>query len=81
MSLRERLLQPEGLLRGALFRDLLRSRLGDQALQAGDRVGAWRIVRELGRGGMGLVYLAERGHGHGTLLWQGPLPEAERRTA
>lgn len=63
MSLRERLLQPEGLLRGALFRDLLRSRLGDQALQAGDRVGAWRIVRELGRGGMGLVYLAERGDG------------------
>jgi uncharacterized protein len=31
--------------------------------------------------GKWLVYLAERGHGHGTLLWQGPLPEAERRTA
>ncbi len=29
----------------------------------GDRVGAWRILRELGRGGMGRVYLAERADG------------------
>ncbi len=27
------------------------------------RVGPWRIVRELGRGGMGVVYLAERAEG------------------
>ena len=34
---------------------------GDAALlKADDRVGAYRVVRELGRGGMGSVYLAER---------------------
>lgn len=32
---------------------------GDQSL-AGARIGAWRIVQELGHGGMGAVYLAER---------------------
>ena len=30
------------------------------ALAAGDVVGAYRVVREIGRGGMGIVYLAER---------------------
>ncbi|MBI5710495.1 MAG: serine/threonine protein kinase [Candidatus Eisenbacteria bacterium] len=28
-----------------------------------DRVGSWRILREIGRGGMGVVYLAERADG------------------
>jgi serine/threonine protein kinase/Tfp pilus assembly protein PilF len=34
----------------------------DEAL-AGWRVGAWRMLREIGRGGMGIVYLAERADG------------------
>ncbi|HEU5050735.1 MAG TPA: serine/threonine-protein kinase, partial [Gemmatimonadales bacterium] len=34
----------------------------DSAL-IGARIGPWRIVRELGRGGMGAVYLAERADG------------------
>ena len=33
-------------------------------LDAGDRVGAWRLVRRLAQGGMGAVYLAERADGH-----------------
>ena len=37
---------------------------GDDArLKAGDRLGAWRILNEIGHGGMGTVYLAERADG------------------
>ncbi len=33
-------------------------------LGEGDRLGAWRLLRRLGSGGMGAVYLAERADGH-----------------
>src|SRR5438874_6948402 len=33
---------------------------GDEAVPPGQLIGAYRIVREIGRGGMGAVYLAER---------------------
>jgi serine/threonine protein kinase/tetratricopeptide (TPR) repeat protein len=35
----------------------------DAGSGAGDRIGAWRVLRELGRGGMGEVLLAERADG------------------
>ena len=34
--------------------------LADEPLLAGDRLGAYRVIEEIGRGGMGSVYLAER---------------------
>jgi serine/threonine-protein kinase len=33
-------------------------------LRPGERLGAWTLVSELGHGGMGMVYLAERSDGH-----------------
>ncbi|MEZ4455372.1 MAG: serine/threonine-protein kinase [Gemmatimonadales bacterium] len=35
----------------------------DPPLVAGARLGPWQVVREIGRGGMGAVYLAERADG------------------
>jgi tetratricopeptide (TPR) repeat protein len=39
---------------------------GVPSTQAGARLGAWRIVREIGSGGMGTVFLAERADGQFT---------------
>lgn len=56
------LLEPGALLGGALLRDLF-ARGGAQTLPAGTRIGAYCVLRELGRGGMGVVHLAERADG------------------
>lgn len=56
-------LRTGGGLQGAVADSLLRERERRAGLGEGDRVGAWRIQRELARGGMAFVYLAERADG------------------
>lgn len=49
-----------GALQGAVAASLLRQHESDAELAPGDVVGVFRILREIGRGGMAIVYLAER---------------------
>lgn len=56
-------LKPGGALEGDLFRGFLRRLSRSREPEPGERIGAWRIVSELGRGGSGVVFLAERADG------------------
>jgi tetratricopeptide (TPR) repeat protein/predicted Ser/Thr protein kinase len=46
------------------IRSLLGAIAGEEVLQAGMRIGAWTLSRQIGAGGMGTVYLAQRSDGH-----------------
>jgi eukaryotic-like serine/threonine-protein kinase len=56
-------LKPGGALEGRLFEGFLRRLSETREPEPGDRIGAWRIVCELGRGGSGVVFMAERADG------------------
>ena len=61
----ESLLACEGgdtVLRAPVLRAL--GAMPETELAEGDRLGAWRLLRRLGSGGMGAVHLAERADGH-----------------
>lgn len=59
----DRLLEPGQLLNGALVGAWLHDHLGLAEPVPGQLLGAFRIERELARGGMGIVYLAARADG------------------
>jgi eukaryotic-like serine/threonine-protein kinase len=56
-------LRPGGALEGRLFRRFLKRLSEIREPEVGERIGAWRIVSEIGRGGSGVVFLAERADG------------------
>ncbi|HEV8579200.1 MAG TPA: serine/threonine-protein kinase [Thermoanaerobaculia bacterium] len=56
----DRLLASGGALRGPLGEAFLAELVEEKALREGDLVGRYRVLREIGRGGMSVVYLAER---------------------
>jgi tetratricopeptide (TPR) repeat protein len=56
-------LRTGGALQGAVAASLVRQREAAAELEPGQEVGNYRVLRELGRGGMAIVYLAERADG------------------
>ena len=52
-----------GALQGAVAASLVRRREAAADLTPGTQVGIYRVIRELARGGMAIVYLAERADG------------------
>ncbi len=59
----EQRLSPERILTGPLWTSLGEAVDPWPRPRTGERIGAYRVVREIGRGGMAVVYLAERDDG------------------
>ena len=58
------MLEPGGALRGPLWEEVSSELIPREAARPGRRVGPYRVVREIGAGGMAEVYLAERADEH-----------------
>ncbi len=56
-------LKPGGVFDGPLFRGFLKRLSKVREPKPGERLGPWKIRHELGRGGTGVVFLAERADG------------------
>jgi eukaryotic-like serine/threonine-protein kinase len=73
MPIRPEDFQTGGALQGAVAASLVRQRQAASELATGEHVGIYRVLREIGRGGMAIVYLAERDDGeyeqHVALKW------------
>jgi len=85
MPIRPEDLLTGGALQGAVADSLLRHREAMNLLAVGEQIGSYRVLRELGRGGMAVVYLAERADGEYqqqvALKWmQGARLEADAET-
>ena len=86
-SLDESMGRPQGIgeLSPSMIEDLADAVVSTAELAPGDRVGRFRVVREIGRGGMAVVFLAERDDGQFEqqvalkLLHLGPLREVVSR--
>jgi tetratricopeptide (TPR) repeat protein len=63
MPIDPRDLRTGGALQGAVAASLIQARETVHELRPGDHVGIYRIEREIGRGGMAIVYLAQRADG------------------
>jgi tetratricopeptide (TPR) repeat protein len=63
MPIDPQFLQPGGALASPLLRRVFGAQAAQEGLPPGARVGPYRVERELGRGGMAVVYLAQRADG------------------